>query len=131
MAAIRLIFYFSGSFNLKTIVNELSPVKYKSTKLGVQFGVPTYKIKEFDKDDDPLTSIVDYWLRGNVKNGPSRNWESIVSILRSRHVDESGLADKISRKYCLNAAATANNTASKSSLPEECSVFTCCLLCRL
>ena len=111
-------------------MNELSEVRDKSTQLGMQLGMPLYKIKQFDREDDRLAAIIDYWLRGNVENGPPQNWESIVKILKTGQVDASGLADTISQKYGLNVVATASNAASKSSLPEEWSVCTCCFMSR-
>ena len=54
---------------------------------------------EFKKRDDPLAAAVDYWLRGNVED-VSVSWKSIVVALKSSHVGETGLAKRISSKYC-------------------------------
>ena len=95
-----------GNFNLRMICNELSEVRYKCSKVGVQLGIPSYKLKEFEKaDDDPLAAIVDYWLRGNVTDYPL-TWKSVVEVLSSSHVDAKGLADRISAKYCPEAGTT-------------------------
>ena len=55
---------------------------------------------EFKNDDDPLTAAIDYWLNGNVE-GVSISWSSIVTALKSSHVGEIGLANKIKKKHCL------------------------------
>lgn len=89
-----------GNFNLRTICNELSEVRYKCSKIGVQLGIPNYKLKEFG-EEDPLVAIVDYWLRGNVKDAYPFTWKSVVEVLKSSHVDASGLAERINAKYCL------------------------------
>ena len=85
--------------NLRTIREELSVVAYKWYEIGIQLGIPTYKLKEFEKKADPLTEVIDYWLKGNVESVPV-NWKSIVNALKSSHVDESGRAKRIELKYC-------------------------------
>ena len=53
---------------------------------------------EFKRDEDPLVSAIDYWLKGNVE-GASITWTSIKRALKSKHVDESCLAKRIERRY--------------------------------
>ena len=77
----------------------MSVVLYKISKIGIQLGIPYNKLKEFEKEDDPLAAVIDYWLRGNVEGVPV-NWKSIVDVLKSSHVDENGLAKRIALKYC-------------------------------
>ncbi len=69
-------------------------------KIGVQLGIPTHKLDEFKKEDDTLLKMIDYWLRGNVKDVVPVTWESIVEALRSNHVDEMGLAEEVCNQYC-------------------------------
>ena len=78
---------------------ELGKVAHKWFKIGVQLGVPLHKLKEFEKEADPLSAVIDYWLNGNVE-GVLISWKSIVAALESSHVDETGLAHRISKKYC-------------------------------
>ena len=85
--------------NLRTVCEELTEVVYKWKKIGVQLGVPHYKLMEFKSSDDPLMHLVDYWLKGNVE-GVSVSWNSIVKALRSRYVQATGLANKLEKKYC-------------------------------
>ena len=56
-------------------------------------------MEKFKKEDDPLSSAIDYWLRDNVEDVPV-SWESIVTALESTHVGEPGLAKRIKEKYC-------------------------------
>ena len=69
-------------------------VAHKWFKIGVQLGIPYNKLKEFEKEDDPLSAAVNYWLSGNVKEVPV-SWSSIVAALESSHVGETGLANRI------------------------------------
>ena len=66
----------------------------------MQLGLSHNEIKKFEKEDDPLSVLISYWIDGNARNGVPRNWESVVEALRSRQVDESGLARRIEEKYC-------------------------------
>ena len=88
----------SAHLDLRTVCDELGEVKYLWFEIGVQLGVPRYKLKEFRKEDDPLAATVDYWLCGNVE-GVQVSWESVVAALNSTHVGETGLANRINRKY--------------------------------
>ncbi len=72
---------------------------HKYFKIGIQLGIPRNKLLQFEHDeDDPPSAVVDYWLRGNVPDVPI-SWKSIVEALKSEHVGEAGLAQKISKKY--------------------------------
>ncbi len=79
---------------------ELSILSGKRTEIGIQLGIPLYKLKEFEKEGDPLAATIDYWLKGNTGDAVPRSWESVVAALRSHHVGELGLANKIEEKYC-------------------------------
>ena len=78
---------------------ELGKVAHKWFKIGVQLGIPLHKLKEFEKEVDPLSVIIDYWLNGNGEGVPV-SWRSVVAALESSYVDETGLAHRISEKYC-------------------------------
>lgn len=86
------------TLNLRNISNELSSVKYKRHKIGIQLGIPFYKLKEFETESEPFSASIDYWLKGNVKEVPV-TWQSIVDALLSDSVDEKRLAKKIAQKY--------------------------------
>ena len=45
-----------GSLTLRLICEELKEVTYKWFEIGVQLGIPHYKLKEFQKEDNPLTA---------------------------------------------------------------------------
>ena len=85
--------------DLSTICEELATVKYKWWDIGLRLHVPYHKLKEFEKEENPLAAVVNYWLKGNVKDVPV-TWRSIVAALEAASVDERGLARTIREKYC-------------------------------
>ena len=85
--------------DLKNVCSELSEISSKRFKIGIQLGISHSQLKEFEQEDDPLSAIVNFWLRGNVESVPV-SWKSIVEALKSKHVGETGLANMISKKYC-------------------------------
>ncbi len=87
--------------NLPTIRNELGTVLDKTSQIGVQLGLLPHKIREFQKKDDPMGLIIEFWLGGNVE-GVTPSWQSIVTALKSDHVGEIGLGNRIHERYCLN-----------------------------
>ena len=66
--------------------------------IGVQLGIPHAKLLQFRDEIDPLSAVVNYWLRGNA--GVPISWKSIVTALKSEYVGEPGLAQRIYSKYC-------------------------------
>ena len=105
------IYLFLGpphTLSLRVICEELSTVKYKSFDIGIQLGVPHHKLKEFKKEVDPLSEAVNYWLNGNAEEVPV-SWMSVVAALESSHVEETGLAKKIKKKYCQQQNALQDN----------------------
>ena len=85
---------------MRSICHELVEVKYKWDTICFQLGVPFYKLKEFEKEINPLVATINYWLNGNVE-GVSISWSSIVTALKSSSVNEISLAIKIKKKHCL------------------------------
>ena len=94
-----LISCFPALPDLKTVCDELSSVEHKSHKIGVMLGLPQHKLLEFQKGDNPLPAIADFWLHGNAK-GAEVSWKAIATALASDFVGERALAEKISRNYC-------------------------------
>lgn len=94
------ISYFAlAHLTLATICDELGEVIYKWKKIGVQLRIPHHKLMEFKNREDPLIDLVNYWLKGNVEGVPV-TWMSLVGALNSRFVRETGLANRIKKKYC-------------------------------
>lgn len=89
----------SATLTLKVVCEVLAPIVHKWFKIGVQLGIPYEKLMQFKSERDPLAALVTFWLRGNVES-VSVCWRSIVEALKSKHVGESGLANKISMNYC-------------------------------
>ena len=46
-----------------------------------------------------MSDVIDYWLDGQI-DGASLTWEYLIKVLRTSHVGEKGLANRISEKYC-------------------------------
>ena len=85
---------------MKNICDALGSVETKWFKIGIQLGIPRDKLQEFKKEDDPLSAVVDYWLRGNVEESVAPiSWKTIVAALKSKYVGEPALAEEISKKY--------------------------------
>ena len=95
--------YFTSSADLilSVICNELGRASGKWYKIGVSMGIPRHVLNQLKKDEDPLSAVIDYWLRGNVTDPVTPiSWKSIVAALESNYVGESGLARQIKSKYC-------------------------------
>ena len=86
---------------LRDVCDDLGDVKYKWFEIGIQLGIPRNTLKQFEKEADPLSAAVDYWLKGNaVESAVPVSWKSIVIALKSAYVGEPALAEKIDKKYC-------------------------------
>ena len=83
---------------MRTVCNELGDIEHKAYKIGIQIGISRSKLLEFEKED-LLSAAIDYWLCGNVPDVPV-TWGSIVQALESKHVNETGCANRIKAKYC-------------------------------
>ena len=97
--------FFSVVPILKTLLNDLTPVGDKWRKIGIQLGIPNFKLRIFEKDDDPLINSLDYWLHGNTDIPIT--WESVVAALESPSVGELGLAKELKEKYCMETTDKA------------------------
>ena len=84
------------NLNLSTICEELAEVRYKWWEIGMKLHIPHHKLKEFEREADPLAAAINYWLKGNVRDVPV-TWRSIVTALAD--VDERSLAQTIREKY--------------------------------
>ena len=93
------VFVSIAHLDLRTICMELGEVAHKWFKIGVQLGVSRGKLKEFEKEADPLSAVIDYLLNGNIEGVPV-SWWYVVESLKTNYVDEPGLANKMSKKYC-------------------------------
>lgn len=97
-----MLYVFIANLTVKAVCNELCGLRHKCYQIGIQLGVGHNKLKEFEKEADPLAVTIDYWLKGNAGEGVSLSWESVVKVLMSPQVDESGLANKLNQTYCLD-----------------------------
>ncbi len=88
------------AFTLQAVCHELGRIKSQAFDIGIQLGIPRYKLMEFEKDTDPFSAVIDYWLQGNVEPAKPRSWKYIVEVLKSDYVGQPGLAETIRKKYC-------------------------------
>ena len=91
---------------MRIVLNELATVNFKWFKIGIQLGLPRHVLKQFEKEDDPLSAVIDWWLNGNADPDVSISWSSIVEALRSKSVAEPGLATEINEERCLQSITT-------------------------
>ena len=86
---------------MRDVCNELAKVKHKWIQICVQLGFPQHILKQFEDEKDPLSAAVSYWLDGNVaESADPTSWRSIVTVLKSEHVGEPALAERVNEKYC-------------------------------
>lgn len=99
-----LLSFLQAMLNLKTICNILGGISYKWFKIGVQLGIPFNTLKEYEKEDDPLSAVIDYWLKGNVSNEDCPiSWQTLVTVLSS--IGELGLAKQIMQQESIKGIA--------------------------
>ena len=98
--------YRKDTLKLRLVCDELGVIKHLWFEFGVQMGIPRSKLEEFREVKDPLSAVVDYWLRGNVEGVPI-SWESVVKALNSSHVGETGLAKRIRISHCKQVGSKA------------------------
>ena len=101
----------AAQLDLGTACEELATVKYKWRDIGLKLHVPYHKLKEFEKEANPLVEVINYWLNGNVKDVPV-TWKSVVTVLESSSVDERGLAKIIMKKYYHSESTIDKGTSS-------------------
>ena len=105
-----LTFFSPAKLDLKTICEALGSIKTKWFEFGIQLGISRNKLLEFEKERDPLSAVIDYWLRGNVTESSALiSWQSIVAVLKSKYVGETGLAEEISKEYCQQRSIQGNS----------------------
>ena len=80
--------------------DELGEVKSKAYTIGIRLGIPREQMVKFKQEGDVLSSAVDYWLCGNVKDVPV-TWAFLAEALDSDYVGASGCAKKIREKYII------------------------------
>ncbi len=70
----------------------MKTVQYRWFDIGIQLGIPHYKLKEFEKEDNSFAATIDYWLNGNIPDA-FVTWEYLVAVLKS--LEEFTLAEAI------------------------------------
>ena len=79
----------------------LGRISDKWFTIGIQLGIPYHVLKQFRKEEDPLSAAIDYWLTGNVADsGAPILWDSIIEALKAGSIKETALAEELAKKYC-------------------------------
>ena len=86
-----------GEDDLKYLHEALYPVCKKYTLLGLQLGLPITEIRAIQQTD-PGKCLLEMLSLRLYKKEPL-TWNDIVTVLRSRSVDESMLANAIEKEY--------------------------------
>ena len=83
---------------------ELESVAHRYCELGIQLGIPLYKIRALEDRyrytsgvERMLTEIVDWWLRQGKPGSDDQRWGEIVKILE--RLNERKLARKLHVRY--------------------------------
>ena len=96
--SIDFILWFSVVPSLRTLLNELAPVRHIWQKICIQLGISNSKLSEFEKiRGDPFTEGLDYWFNGNTD--VPITWGSVVAALESPHVGEFSFAERLREKW--------------------------------
>ena len=83
--------------SLKTLLNELVPVRHMWRKICIQLNIPWNKLLEFEKFEDPFTECLDYWLDGNTD--VPITWGSVVAALESPDISQNLIAERLRKKW--------------------------------
>lgn len=95
------VFLHLADFNLRTICDVLGAIETKWFKIGIQLGISHEKLLQFHGSPDPLSAVINEWLKGNVmESDVPISWESIAKALKSKYVGEPRLAEEINMTYC-------------------------------
>ena len=86
--------------SLRTLLNELAPVRHKCREICIQLNISNSKLHDFEKFADPFAEGLDYWLDGNTD--VPITWGSVGAILTSHHVGEYVLAENLKEKWTTN-----------------------------
>ena len=84
---------------MRTVCRKLRIVSHKWFTIGILLGIPHVTLKKFKvEEEDPLSAVINYWLRGNVvESAEPISWKTIVAVLNA--IDEAGLAKEITKEY--------------------------------
>ena len=88
--------------SLKTLLNELHPVRASWYKIGLQLDIPHATLdcfkQNYSDQTDLMCEMLKEWLKTAVDPPPS--WEVVVTALRSPAVNEMSVAAQLEAKYC-------------------------------
>ena len=94
----NFILIFPIAPSLRTLLNELAPLRHIWRKICIQLGISCNDLHELEKfEDDPFTESLDFWLNG--KTDVPVTLGSVVAALESPHVGEYIFAKALREKW--------------------------------
>ena len=97
-----LSYFVYTELKLKTLLNELHPVRASWYKIGLELDIPHTELDCFEKKysdpSDLICEVLKYWLKTSIDPPPT--WEAVVTALTSQIVNEKNVAAQLESKYC-------------------------------
>ena len=109
--------YTHAELKLKTLLNELCPVRANWYNIGLQLDIPHTTLdcfrQNYSDQSDLMREMLKCWLKIAVDPPPA--WEAVVTALRSPLVNEKKVADQLESKYCppVQCMGKKSNTSIK------------------
>ena len=87
---------------MKVLLNALYPVRASWYNIGIELDIPHTALDCFEEKYsdqlDLMREVLKYWFKTAVDPRPT--WETLVTVLRSRIVNEWFVAAQLESKYC-------------------------------
>ena len=106
---------------MKTLHNELYPVRASWYNIGLQLDIPHTTLdcfkQNYSDQSDLMREVLKHWLDTAVDPPPA--WEVVVTALNSPTVDKKKLADQLKSKYCVAEQFIMEVTNSSTKVEKE------------
>ena len=90
---------------MKNLTEKLADVFSEFFGIGLQLGIDESKLKEFEHNYQSagrrFSEVISYWLRRNTDTPVT--WESLITVLKSRSVNQKGLAQSLEEQYIVKS----------------------------
>ena len=132
-------YFVYTELTLKTLLNELYPVRANWYNIGLQLDIPHTTLdcfkQNYSNQSDLMREVLKHWLKAVVDPPPS--WEAVVTALKSPSVNERKVAEQLESKYCppvqcmvekSNSSTKVENSKGISTYYISCTYRSCVLL---
>ena len=93
---------FLSEKDFRDVKHALYDIRYKWKAIGLELGLTRGDLNNLRRsDDENFEDVVEKWLKRR-KLKPT--WETLVTALRQKTVDEDGVADTIEDEYLKGAS---------------------------